>query len=101
VLTEEHLFMLITVRRQGSSKADAERFLESFHLVKPRSATNASEASATPQATNPLVTKMSGPMLTVARVITDEQLHTRIDETVQSAPPGELLGAQWNPSNAD
>jgi hypothetical protein len=100
VLTEERLYMLITVARKGTSKADAERFLGSFHLVKSAPASTASRPSPEPSSANPLVAKMAGPMLAVTRLITERHLNLRIDQVVQSVPAAERLGNRWNPSNA-
>jgi hypothetical protein len=100
VLTEEHLYMLITVARKGSPREDAERFLGSFRLVKSASAPAASRTAPTPSLTNPLVVKMAGPMLAVARLIIEEQMNPRIDQVVQNAPGAERLGSRWNPSTA-
>jgi hypothetical protein len=101
VLTEEHLYMLITVGRKGSPRADAERFLGSFRLVKTASAPTASRPSAEPALTNPLVAKMAGPMLIVTRLITEQHMNPRIDHVVQNVPAAERLGNQWNPSNTE
>lgn len=100
VLTEEHLYMLITVFRQGTSKTDAERFLGSFHLSKPRSSPAETRTESAAPPTNPLVAKMAAPMLAVARLISEQELNPRIDELVQRAPASERFGTQWNPSNA-
>ena len=99
VLTEEHLYMLITVGRKGTPRADAERFLGSFRLIKSPSSPSTTSATPAVSSTNPLVTKMAGPMRVVARLIAQEQLNPGIDQMVQRAPPAEALGDRWNSSH--
>jgi hypothetical protein len=104
VLTEEHLYMLVTVGPKGSSRSDAERFLDSFHLTRSAPAPPATRAPATaPPAAppvDPIVAKLTVPMLAVARLITTETMNPRIDDLLQRTPAAERLGSRWNPSHA-
>jgi len=103
VLTEEHLYMLVTVGPKGSSRSDAERFLDSFHLTKSAAAPAATRApaDARPAAppVDPIVGKLAAPMLAVARLITTETLNPRIDDLLQRTPAAERLGSGWNASH--
>jgi hypothetical protein len=100
VLTEEHLYMLITVARRGSPKDAAERFLESFHLTRVAPNSGGTAVSKTSASTaNPLVVQLTGPMLSVARLITQEHLNPRIDQVMQHVPGTERLGNRWGPAN--
>ena len=104
VLTEEHLYILVTVGPKGSSRSDAERFLDSFHLTRSAPAPPATRApaSAPPAAppVDPIVAKLTVPMLAVARLITTETMNPRIDDLLQRTPAAERLGSRWNPSHA-
>ncbi len=100
VLTEEHLYMLVTVGRKGSSRSDAERFLDSFHLTATAAAPPADRLPPAAPTLDPIIERLSAPMLAVARLITTETLNARIDDLLQRAPAAERLGGRWNPSHA-
>jgi hypothetical protein len=48
---------------------------------------------------NPLAAKLAGPMLSVARLITEEKLSPQVDNLIQRAPPAQKLGDKWNASH--
>ena len=50
-------------------------------------------------APNAAVAKLSGPMLAVARLATEQNLEDTIDEAVQNAEAGARLGRSWGPTH--
>jgi len=48
---------------------------------------------------DPLAAKLAGPMLSVARLITEEKLRPQVDNLIQRAPPAQKLGDTWNASH--
>jgi hypothetical protein len=56
----------------------------------------ASAAGATLAPPDPLAAKLAGPMLSVARLITEEKLSPPIDNLIQRAPAAQKLGDKWN-----
>ncbi len=99
VLTEHHLYMLIAVGRKEAPRADADRFLDSFRLTKGASVPTTTSTRSPPAPTSSLAARMAGPMLTVARLITEEELNPRIDQVVQNVPAAAALGNRWNSSS--
>jgi hypothetical protein len=65
VVTEEHHYTLMAIGPRGSSSTLADRFMESFRLLK----TAASTTKAPPPATSPLAAKLTSLMLAVAVLI--------------------------------
>ena len=58
----------------------------------------AASSSAKPPA-DPLAARLAGPMLSVARLITEEKLSPQVDNLIQRAPPAQILGDRWNASH--
>ena len=97
VLTDRRMYILVTIGPKGPTpNADVRRFLDSFRLVgtKPASARNRTRATAPP--TSMLATKLAGPMLAVARLVTETKLSAKIDQVLQNIPAAERLGPRWN-----
>lgn len=99
VLTADRLFLVITVGPKGSPDADAKRFLRSFRVVKTDTAPAAASHDVNAASKNPVAAKLSGPMLSVARLVIEEKMNPLIDHVVQNAPPAARLGNRWGPSN--
>lgn len=59
----------------------------------------ASAAGATLAPPDPLAAKLAAPMLSVARLITEEKLAPQVDNLIQRAPPAQKLGDKWNASH--
>jgi hypothetical protein len=98
LVTDQHFYILLAIGPKGTSNANADRFLESFRLVKTTTTVDSAGTTATAATPSkgPLAAKLTAPMLAVALLITEEQLNPRIDEAVQNAPPAKHLGDRWN-----
>ena len=60
----------------------------------------AAESNSTSSPTiDPIVARLSGPMMAVAHLVVVEKLNPRIDDVIQHVPPALRLGDRWNPSN--
>ncbi len=89
LVTDEHFYLLMALGPKGTSNTNADRFLGSFHLVKPRAASAGRKTPAVTSPTAPLAEKLSAPMLAVALLITEERLNTKIDQIVTGRATGE------------
>jgi hypothetical protein len=100
VLTPERTYILMTAGPKAAvPNAEAQRFLESFRLVRTAAAQAGNRPSSTASPSTVIVTKLAGPMIAVARLITEEKLRPLIDDRLQTIPAAARLGSRWNPSN--
>ena len=99
VITVDHLYLVMTVGPKGTSNDDAKRFFKSFRLVATESGTPEEPDAPNASSSDPVASKLAGPMLAVARLAVEEKLNPIVDDVVQNAPPAARIGSRWNPSN--
>ncbi len=100
VLTDQHLYALMTLGAKGLPNPHAERFFRSFTLGTADNRASVTAAHRPPSSSDPVVAMLAGPMLAVARLLTTEEVNPLIDRLLQNAPGAVRLGSRWGPSSA-